>query len=69
MLDEKIAALTRLRSAFTACIGCGCLSLERCAIYNPADAARVAGAGARYLIGDDPRRFMKGGGEEGDRGE
>lgn len=59
MLDEKIAALTRLRNAFTACIGCGCLSLERCAIYNPADAARGAGAGARYLIGDDPRRFMK----------
>ena len=58
ILDEKIAALTRLRGALTSCIGCGCLSLKRCALYNPGDAARVKGAGARYLIGDDPRQFM-----------
>ena len=58
ILDEKIAALTRLRGALTSCIGCGCLSLARCALYNPGDAARAAGTGARYLIGDDPRRFM-----------
>ena len=60
LLDERIASLTRLRGALTGCIGCGCLSLERCAIYNPSDAARVKGAGARYLIGDDPRQFMRG---------
>ncbi len=59
LLDEKIAALTRLRAALTSCIGCGCLSLTRCAIYNPGDAARVRGTGARYLMGDDPRQFME----------
>lgn len=58
MLDAKIAALTRLRGALTSCIGCGCLSLTRCALYNPGDAARVKGAGARYLLGDDPGEFM-----------
>lgn len=59
MLDERIAALTRLRGALTSCIGCGCLSLERCAIYNPGDAVRAKGPGARYLFGDDPREFMR----------
>ena len=60
LLDEKIAALMRLRGALTNCIGCGCLSLDRCSLYNPGDAARAAGTGARYLLGDDPRRFMAG---------
>jgi MerR family redox-sensitive transcriptional activator SoxR len=59
MLDARIAALTRMRNALTSCIGCGCLSLRRCAIYNPGDAAQKRGPGARYLIGDDPRAFMK----------
>jgi MerR family redox-sensitive transcriptional activator SoxR len=59
LLDERIAALTRLRGALTSCIGCGCLSLKRCALYNPGDAARALGAGARYLLGDDPRQFMR----------
>jgi MerR family transcriptional regulator, redox-sensitive transcriptional activator SoxR len=59
LLDEKIAALQRLRNSLGACIGCGCLSLERCALYNPDDAARAGGFGARYLLGDDPKRFMK----------
>ena len=63
MLDERIAALTRMRAALTGCVGCGCLSLERCAIYNPCDAARSRGPGARYLIGDDPRTFMRDGQE------
>ena len=58
MLDAKIAALIRLRGALTACIGCGCLSMTRCALYNPGDAARVKGAGARYLLGDDAGEFM-----------
>jgi len=52
LLDERIAALTRLREQLTACIGCGCLSLQRCALYNPGDAAAARGAGARYLLGD-----------------
>jgi MerR family redox-sensitive transcriptional activator SoxR len=59
LLDERIAALTRLRGALTSCIGCGCLSLRRCALYNPGDAARALGTGARYLLGDDPRQFMR----------
>jgi len=38
-LDEQIAALERLRDGLDSCIGCGCLSLRRCAISNPYDAA------------------------------
>lgn len=59
LLDERIAALTRLRDTLTNCIGCGCLSLKTCALYNPADAAARNGAGARYLMGDDPTKIMK----------
>jgi MerR family redox-sensitive transcriptional activator SoxR len=59
LLDEKIAALNRLRDSLGSCIGCGCLSLKRCALYNPDDAARARGFGARYLLGDDPRQFMR----------
>jgi MerR family redox-sensitive transcriptional activator SoxR len=56
LLDEKIAAMTRLRDTLSNCIGCGCLSLKSCALYNPGDAARAEGAGARYLMGDRPAR-------------
>ena len=52
-LDDQIAALTRLRDNLTSCIGCGCLSLQACALYNPQDAAAALGAGARYLISDE----------------
>lgn len=48
-LDEQIAGLTALREGLTSCIGCGCLSLRRCALSNPGDAAADAGPGARYL--------------------
>jgi MerR family transcriptional regulator, redox-sensitive transcriptional activator SoxR len=51
-LDDKIAELQRIRSTLTDCIGCGCLSLRRCALYNPADAAAAHGPGARWLLGD-----------------
>lgn len=54
LLDERIAELTRLRNKLTSCIGCGCLSLAKCALYNPGDAAGRLGAGARYLLGDQP---------------
>lgn len=53
-LDERIAELERLRDNLTSCIGCGCLSLQRCALYNPKDLAATRGAGPRYLLGDDP---------------
>jgi MerR family transcriptional regulator, redox-sensitive transcriptional activator SoxR len=48
-LDEQIEALVALRDGLDSCIGCGCLSLDRCAISNPADNARSGGPGAVYL--------------------
>jgi MerR family redox-sensitive transcriptional activator SoxR len=48
-LDEQIAALERLRDGLTSCIGCGCLSLGRCALSNPGDRAAGEGPGARWL--------------------
>jgi MerR family redox-sensitive transcriptional activator SoxR len=44
-LDERIATLTRLRDKLTGCIGCGCLSLDRCWPMNPDDEAGTTGAG------------------------
>lgn len=55
-LDEQIAALTQLRDGLDACIGCGCLSLQRCRLSNPDDVAGNAGSGARYLPGALRRR-------------
>jgi MerR family redox-sensitive transcriptional activator SoxR len=52
LLDARIAELTRLRDQLSSCIGCGCLSLTRCALYNPGDAAARLGPGARYLLGN-----------------
>ncbi len=51
-LDEQIHQLTTLRDRLDECIGCGCLSLDRCAIYNPGDAAVTLGSGPRYLLGN-----------------
>jgi MerR family transcriptional regulator, redox-sensitive transcriptional activator SoxR len=51
-LDERIELLEALRDRLDSCIGCGCLSLERCALYNPADAAARLGHGPRFLQGD-----------------
>jgi MerR family redox-sensitive transcriptional activator SoxR len=48
-LDEQIAALIALRDGLDSCIGCGCLSLRRCAISNPSDIAALGGPGAAYL--------------------
>jgi MerR family redox-sensitive transcriptional activator SoxR len=48
-LDERIAALERLRDRLDECIGCGCLSLQTCRIVNPEDAAAAAGPGSRLL--------------------
>jgi MerR family redox-sensitive transcriptional activator SoxR len=48
-LDEQIAALERLRDGLTTCIGCGCLSLQRCRLSNPDDVLGETGQGARYL--------------------
>ena len=51
-LDQRIAMLTRLRDDLDGCIGCGCLSLKACALYNPHDRAGEKGQGPRFLMGD-----------------
>jgi MerR family redox-sensitive transcriptional activator SoxR len=51
-IEERIAELERLKLGLTECIGCGCLSLDRCRLANPGDAAGRRGPGARYWIGD-----------------
>ena len=53
-IDERIAELERLKRGLTECIGCGCLSLERCRLSNPDDRAARMGPGPRYWIGDRP---------------
>jgi MerR family redox-sensitive transcriptional activator SoxR len=57
-LDERIALLQGLRDGLTSCIGCGCLSLATCRLYNPDDRASAFGPGPRYLLGD-PREEMR----------
>ena len=52
IIDDRIAMLSRTRDLLDGCIGCGCLSLDRCALYNPGDRAAAKGAGARYVLGD-----------------
>jgi MerR family redox-sensitive transcriptional activator SoxR len=54
-LDEQIEALSRLRDGLDSCIGCGCLSLRRCAFSNPSDVAAGQGPGAAFL----PRRLTR----------
>jgi MerR family redox-sensitive transcriptional activator SoxR len=51
-LDQRIAELRRLRDELGECIGCGCLSLKTCHLYNPGDQAAALGSGPRYLWGD-----------------
>jgi len=59
-LDERIGSLEALRDDLTGCIGCGCLSLQSCRLYNPQDAAAVLGSSARYLLGDEPENAVPG---------
>ena len=47
-IDERIAELERLKAGLTDCIGCGCLSLDRCRLANPGDRAAARGPGPRY---------------------
>ena len=53
-IDARIAELERLKRGLTECIGCGCLSLERCPLSNPYDRAGERGPGPRYWLGDRP---------------
>ena len=54
IIDERIAMLEAMKAQLDGCIGCGCLSLETCALYNPGDVAASFGSGPRYLLGDPP---------------
>lgn len=53
-LDERIAMMERMRDNLDGCIGCGCLSLKACSLYNPDDQARRLGVGPRYVLGKRP---------------
>jgi len=53
-IDARIAEFERLKAGLTECIGCGCLSLDRCKLANPGDRAARLGPGPRYWIGDRP---------------
>lgn len=52
-LDEQIRELQALRDELSDCIGCGCLSLRSCALFNPSDVISARGSGPRYLLGDE----------------
>ena len=55
-IDRRIATLEALRNRLTTCIGCGCLSIDRCSLLNPDDEAASLGPGAHYLQRDSRRR-------------
>ena len=52
-LQQRIRTLQNLQEQLSDCIGCGCLSLKKCALYNPDDCAGKEGNGPRYLLEDD----------------
>lgn len=52
-IDRRIGELEALRDDLGECIGCGCLSLRSCLLFNPGDRAHASGTGARYLLGDE----------------
>jgi MerR family redox-sensitive transcriptional activator SoxR len=54
-IDARIATLEALRGRLDTCIGCGCLSIDRCELLNPDDEAAALGSGAHYLRSDSPR--------------
>lgn len=56
-LAAKITMLQRTQELLDGCIGCGCLSLDRCALYNPNDRAARAGPGPRFLLGNKASDF------------
>jgi MerR family transcriptional regulator, redox-sensitive transcriptional activator SoxR len=58
-LDTQIGELMALRDELTDCIGCGCLSLKSCALFNPGDRASDLGSGPRYLLGDNREDALK----------
>lgn len=69
LIEARIRALETLRGALTSCVGCGCLSLTECALYNPRDAAATLGPGARYLLGNSAGDLAEADGGAQDMGE
>ena len=61
LVERRILALQALQSSLDGCIGCGCLSLERCTLFNPEDAAAAEGPGSRWLRSAE--QLPHGGGE------
>lgn len=55
ILSNQIEYLTRVQEDLFTCIGCGCLSFQRCQLVNPDDAMSIEGAGARRLLPGTPR--------------
>jgi len=55
-LDKRIEALQDLRDQLSGCIGCGCLSMRKCSLYNKHDHAATTGMGARYLLGNSAEK-------------
>ncbi|MFT4633581.1 MAG: MerR family redox-sensitive transcriptional activator SoxR [Candidatus Pseudothioglobus sp.] len=53
-LEQRIKLLSLTVERLDGCIGCGCLSLKKCSLYNPEDRVAARGAGPRYLLGDLP---------------
>ena len=51
-IDKRIEQLQELKDSLSGCIGCGCLSLQKCRLHNPQDQIHKRGPGARYLLGD-----------------
>ena len=62
-LTARIESLEMLRDNLSGCIGCGCLSLQRCALYNPEDRAAILGQGPRYIQGDSAADILVGDGQ------
>jgi MerR family transcriptional regulator, redox-sensitive transcriptional activator SoxR len=56
-LENRIAMLERLKSNLDGCIGCGCLSLAKCKLFNPDDRANTLGKGARYVLSNEKPRI------------
>ena len=54
-IESRINELKELQSKLSGCIGCGCLSLRKCKLYNLDDHISEKGAGARFLLGDKPK--------------
>ncbi|WP_119391802.1 redox-sensitive transcriptional activator SoxR [Taklimakanibacter lacteus] len=59
-IDERIAELERLKAGLAECIGCGCLSLDRCRLVNPADRAGQLGPGPLFWVGMERARSRRG---------